>query len=414
MSCSDQKGNHDFSESVPNLSPSGFIAYKLKTVHEDFQVTEICNLPVETRGKFAVYELKKSGWNTVDLLSMIARQKKVSYDSFRYGGKKDRHASTLQFVTTDHKRDLSCEDVKWSFKHIGYSDMHMGPEFIHGNHFSITLRAMHRTEIPVIEKNYARIRRDGFINYFDEQRFGGKDRDLGLAGIHIFRGDYERALLTAMTGIHPGEKKHARDRKLLLREKWGDWVNCERIAVTGAEKRVFRKLINGAGFREAMSLLPGEELSMIFSAAQSWIWNKMIGLLVQEKFPGKKALTQTKGGPLIFPCETGLLEWMDLYGEIPVPGPSQEYGNPEVEESYEKILASEKINANLKELRMGRAFLGGHKRDSVVVPRESENLELQDDPAYPKRRMVTVRFILPPGSYATMLIKNITLRSAGG
>ena len=57
-------------------SYAGFLAYRLKMQPLDFQVQEIAELPLksESAGRFSVYELEKTGWNTADVISRIAKE----------------------------------------------------------------------------------------------------------------------------------------------------------------------------------------------------------------------------------------------------------------------------------------------------------------------------------------------------
>ena len=150
-------------------SYAGFLAYRIKMDTEDFQVTEISDLPLirasgrseanqkkasnsgensepssrssksrtekkgsgkreraepetskEVRGEqnsrrqansglnsktypFAVYSLEKDGWNTVDAIQRVAARFRIPAKNIHYGGKKDRHARTIQWITVKNK-----------------------------------------------------------------------------------------------------------------------------------------------------------------------------------------------------------------------------------------------------------------------------------------------------------------------
>ena len=76
-----------------------YIRFKIKALPKDFTVEEIVDLPFARRGDFCVYRLEKSGWNTVGILLKLAKELKIPYKNFSYGGKKDRHAFTIHYVT---------------------------------------------------------------------------------------------------------------------------------------------------------------------------------------------------------------------------------------------------------------------------------------------------------------------------
>lgn len=116
---------------------------RMKATPEDFVVREATALRIrKTPAPYRVYALEKTGWNTVDALVRIAREKRIPYDRFAYGGKKDRHAHTLQYVTVQAPVDLSHTTKGYSFKWLGFSPEPMGPAMITANHFEVTVREL--------------------------------------------------------------------------------------------------------------------------------------------------------------------------------------------------------------------------------------------------------------------------------
>lgn len=73
---------------------------KLKRLPEDFHVEE---LPVvaqgEPRGRFVYYRLTKRGLGTLEAIEAISRRWNVPGRRISYGGLKDRHAVTVQYLT---------------------------------------------------------------------------------------------------------------------------------------------------------------------------------------------------------------------------------------------------------------------------------------------------------------------------
>ena len=276
-------------------SYAGFLAYRLKMQPLDFQVQEIAELPLksESAGRFSVYELEKTGWNTADVISRIAKESKLPAKAFNYGGKKDRHAYTRQWITVESPRDLSQKTEGYSLRKIGYSDEPMLPEHIRGNRFSLTVRNILEREGPQVEAGFERLQRTGFPNYFDDQRFGAFHPVVGFAFLSLFRGDPESALRYSLLSPFGGEKPHAKKRKKAIHDVWGDWKRCLDLAVTKPETAILgelkrRKLVSGdrsheaaEAFLELLDRLPREDLSMAFSAFQSWIFNEALARLLR-------------------------------------------------------------------------------------------------------------------------------------
>ena len=155
---------------------------KIKSSPDDFQVEEIATLALEKRGSFAVYRLEKRGWNTVDALFEIARQLKVPFENFSYGGKKDRHAVTSQWVTFKGQKISEIAGKAFTLTFCGFSDRPMGPDLIDGNRFQIAVRALTAGQVESAAAEICRVKEFGYPNYFDDQRFGSFDPVQGFIG----------------------------------------------------------------------------------------------------------------------------------------------------------------------------------------------------------------------------------------
>src|SRR5580704_10804395 len=86
---------------------------KVKQRPEDFQVEELTSATAGEQGEFAFYRLDKTGWTTPDALSAIRRRWQIDHRRLSYGGLKDRHAVTSQYLTIFRgpKRNLSHERI---------------------------------------------------------------------------------------------------------------------------------------------------------------------------------------------------------------------------------------------------------------------------------------------------------------
>ena len=77
---------------------------KIKVKPEDFGVDEIADIPYDKNGDFGVFFLKKSGWNTVDVLQRLSKRIKAPFSEFSYGGRKDKYALTTQYISVARGR----------------------------------------------------------------------------------------------------------------------------------------------------------------------------------------------------------------------------------------------------------------------------------------------------------------------
>ncbi|MFN9985251.1 MAG: tRNA pseudouridine(13) synthase TruD, partial [Pirellula sp.] len=74
---------------------------KLKSQPEDFQVDEQTTIR-PTTGPYALYRLTKRGMGTPEAISEILHHWNLPRNRISYGGLKDRHASTTQYVSIAH------------------------------------------------------------------------------------------------------------------------------------------------------------------------------------------------------------------------------------------------------------------------------------------------------------------------
>lgn len=102
----------------------------IKSISEGFVVEERAALRLRPRGQHRVYLLKKSHWNTLDLIRFLSRSLSLPLDKFSYGGKKDRHGLTYQFIAIRDQADFSREGKEFVLESRGFMDRPMSPDLI--------------------------------------------------------------------------------------------------------------------------------------------------------------------------------------------------------------------------------------------------------------------------------------------
>src|SRR5437879_1710787 len=92
---------------------------KLKQQPADFQVEELTDVVSGERGDFSFYRLEKQTWTTLDAISAVRRRWHLGRSDVSYGGLKDRHAKTVQYLTIFNgpQRDLQHHTV--TLKYLG-------------------------------------------------------------------------------------------------------------------------------------------------------------------------------------------------------------------------------------------------------------------------------------------------------
>lgn len=270
----------------------------IKALDEDFRVEKKAEISFQENGEFGVYLLEKKGWNTLNLLNKISKILKIPISSISYGGKKDKHGITLQFITIKDKREFSIEGKDFSLKFIGRSSRPMGPDLIFSNSFKITLRNI--KNLANVFSNFEEIKRFGIPNFFDEQRFRSFDPRRGFFGEKIVKKQWNGALQVFLTSVYPGMKGEEKRKREEIFKNWKDWDKCSELAEAGLEKQIFKILGEEKDPLKALHLIPKEETSMLYSSFQSHIWNEVLRKLIRMK--AREIFEELKGAILEHWC----------------------------------------------------------------------------------------------------------------
>ena len=216
---------------------------KLKQQPDDFQVEEITTVR-PTDGPFALYRLEKRGWSTPDALAALRRRWRIEPRRIDYGGLKDRHARTVQYLTIFHgpRRGLRHHDV--TVQYLGQVSAAYTLQDIQANRFRITLRDLSARRRPAMETRLSELAREGVPNYFDDQRFGSVSGEGGefIARL-LVQGRFEDALRLALTAPYEYDRAAAKEEKRLLREQWGDWPKLKDVLPRGCYATLIVKAV---------------------------------------------------------------------------------------------------------------------------------------------------------------------------
>lgn len=334
--------------------------YLIKEIPEDFVVEELPkDLHILEKGDYCYFLLEKRNRNTDDVVAEIAKRLGKRTREFHVAGNKDKIAITKQYVSGFRVKKEQLERLRIAaskLTFVGYGDSRLKLGQLEGNRFTIVVRNL--TD---------RGRKIRFIeNYFDEQRFSGRNALLGKALV----------------------KKEFRKFCFMLRLQWkeGDYINA------------IRQLLK-------------KRLIFYVNAYQSWLWNRAAAehlLSCLRKSPFEKSPRgKTDGswkvdyslGELVFSEE--MLENI----EVPILGYNSELG--EFQEIYVRLLEEEKLQQEdflIKELP--ELISEGTTRRLYAEVNELK-IEYKEDERHRGKKKAVVSFILQPGSYATMVVKKM-------
>ena len=168
------------------LSNKEATKFSFKQSPETFKVIENTLVKPQKRGDFRLLEVTKTSISTIELIEYISSVLKIKEKEISYAGLKDKHAVTTQYLTLP--RNISVKKFKNSdrvnIKELGFCDKSLKVGELRSNSFEIVLEDVTADEYIKIEKSFNAIRKNGFANFFGYQRFGVLD-DASLKGKKI-------------------------------------------------------------------------------------------------------------------------------------------------------------------------------------------------------------------------------------
>jgi tRNA pseudouridine13 synthase len=388
---------------------------KIKQAPDDFQVDELTDV-VPSNGPFSLYLLDKSGRTTTDALQRVRRAWKIAAHCVSFGGLKDRYAHTTQHLTIADgpERDFAMPGIK--LRYLGRVPAPFESDAIRANRFRIVLRDLSAEQSAHAGKAVEEVRADGLANYFDDQRFGSIASGGEFMARRLVLGDWEGALKLALTAPYEHDRSAAKQEKALLRKHWGAWNECQRKLPRGSNRGVIDHLAARPGdFRGAVARLPSELASLYLAAYQSHLWNRTMAIWLERHLPATNRL-KIRLKLLEAPMPGGLsADQLAELGRLSLPLPSARLKYDEVldgvppdwSELVRETLANEGFELGQMKLQgLRKPFFSRGVRAIHCQPSHL-SAESGPDERHIKHESLTLRFELPRGSYATLLVKRI-------
>ena len=333
------------------------IGGRIKTQPEDFEVEEIPAYQPSGTGDHLFLWVEKRGMGAEYFVRQVARRLDLAVREVGTAGLKDRHAVTRQMVSVPAQAEPRLNQLDGDGIRLLNVNRHgnkLKPGHLHGNRFRILVRDVCAEAGERLPPLVERLCRDGLANFYGAQRFGRGGETVRL-GLSLLR-----------------QEPPPSDRK------------------TNSRNPFLRKLA--------------------LSAAQSALFNhclacRMTDGLMRRVLPGDVMARWPFGG--LFVAEDVAREQQRLEArEIVLAGPM--FGRKMFRAAGEAARREEKVlqDAGLTTQAFGAfgKLLAGTRRHNIVY--------VDDLAATAEAEGVRMSFTLPAGSYATVLLREITRSDA--
>ncbi|MEO0278283.1 MAG: tRNA pseudouridine(13) synthase TruD [candidate division WOR-3 bacterium] len=368
----------------------------IKRYPEDFIVKEILPFELSKESKkYTYYKLKKKNKSTLEAIEEIGRTLEVPLYKIGFAGLKDKSGITSQYISIEYGPPRNAYGKGWELKFIGYHDYPLEIGKINKNLFIVTIRDFENRE--KIREAIEFVRSWGFVNYFGEQRFLRAFRGQTSIGKLILENKIEEALKFYLTTT---PNPHMTKRLEKLYGKW-DLFLQEATHLTPREKAAVKTLKRSRDILKAFRALPKNVKLMLIFSYQSYLWNKLVKILVSKHFSHFKV-------PFVIDKVLYFYNRVNRENEylmkVNIPYISEkvlDYEIPKtIKEEMLRIIEAEELDGKLNYKVANVKFFNEGERAFVVLPEGLEKLE-------ENRRIIRLKFTLPTGSYGTVLLRKI-------
>jgi tRNA pseudouridine13 synthase len=403
---------------MPTLSKGVKPEGRIKTQPEDFVVEEITNngtvleagknysaaeLGMDGQeGNFSIFVMQKSGWNTLQALKELARKLRRGIKSTGFAGTKDRMSVSVQLCSIfgaapDDLSNMHLKDVRINGAWKGREKIRMGD--LLGNRFTVIARGVQSSEgISDTARDLGGI----FPNYYGEQRFGIRRNNVDI-GVSMLKGDFKGAAINYLTNTDSEKNEEAVQARKRLSEELNFRSALQYFPqYLKYERQVIEHLSRFPdGYANALRRLPRSLTLMFIHSVEASVFNKELEERIAE------GSTKPKEGDLV--CRPNWYGFQDLSttqkfdgrGEgIFIAGNIIGYDTKAVNESENRML--EELGITLESFKVkGMSELNskGSLRAIFAPYKAFSSSEVESDGS------MAFKFSLPPGSYATVLLR---------
>ena len=398
-------------DALPYATPDApGIGGTLKQRPEDFFVQELPLYEPSGEGEHVLCEFQKIGLGTLEAIERLAKALNVRQRDIGYAGMKDKQAVTRQlfsiFGATEEQvmtTPVPGLTPQWAGRHG--NKLKLG--HLAGNRFALKVRDVQPSKVVGLRPLLERLGRDGLPNYFGEQRFGRRD-DNDRVGAALLRQD-PAAVVAELLGKPSASDEYDEARARMAVDEGNFAEALEVWPRRGAEQRVLARLAESGDPAAAVAGIDRKMRRLYVSALQSRLFNRVVAARLTEG-----TLGILKAGDLAWKHANGACFRVvdpaaeqaraDAF-EISPTGPlfGRKMTEPADLPAEAEAAALAHYGLSREDFRRSPDRPDGARRPLRVRPTDT-TLAAGVDEHGPH---VTVAFTLPPGAYATTLMREV-------
>jgi tRNA pseudouridine13 synthase len=431
------------------VSDADGIGGRLRDAPEDFRVREHEAFATESVGAdpdaypHLVVRVTLRDWDTNDFAGVLADRLGISRERVSWAGTKDKRAITTQLFSIDGVGPGDLPQLpRAEVTVVGRAGRPVLFGDLAGNAFEVVVRDPDAVgSVDSITDDLRAFGASGTTgdgqqdtvgvpNYFGHQRFGSRRPVTHEVGLAIVRDDWREAVRAYVGNPNEREPDRTREARALADSEMASaspaWqAVLERFpAHLGYERAMLHRLVEGgdgtAEFRGALEAVPTNLQRLFVNAAQSYVFNRIVSERLARDLPFAEPVT---GDVVCFADD-------DAPAGITLPDADRT-----------QAVTSDRVDAVRRHCERGRAFVtaplvGTDTELADGEPGDIERAVLEDVGISPAafdlpgefhsagtRRAILVRsdvevfrepltfsFGLPPGSYATVLLREYLKR----
>ncbi len=354
---------------------------------------------------YPLYLLTKEGIDSTHALEEVRSEAGLR---LKVVGLKDARAVTKQFASATSKNAKTterCTTRHCSLELAGFTNRPITKRVLMANRFVITVSDLMSNAQDSLEGLQDSIRRKALANFYGHQRFGSTRPVTHLVGRAMIRRDFAGAVEVFLTHTGEHEDEGRKDLRAMCREP-SRFQEALRLMPRqmDLERALITAMIESNDPLKAMRKLPVSVRRLFAQAYQSYIFNRSLSTAVREGYD----LSRPQQDDICFAYGSGLqVAGMNRFDNntklqlpaIPLAGYAFRDGRNRFAPLVKSVLKEEDVNASdfyVKEMQ--EISQEGGFRQAPILCREF---------SYSTDDSLQVRFVLPKGAYATVLLREL-------